>query len=569
MQSLALTEALTEFIEAAGAHLRAEVESGAEIPFELAASSGRRAAGPSLYAYRPLTDAFLAERLIALERLPSHARAARALRDFDGLDRYIAAAGRDPAQLRGPARVRTAVELLLAEVFAEQSDFLVHPQRVRRAIERLERSALASAGGVTIAASLHGMTITSAELALTRGLAIARPETLQGLPEALQAPGDEAPSHLVATFACEQEDLREALAHGRAVLLELLRGLRLFGDGRVTLGAVAWARVAGAAWTPVPLGAGGRPRGMLVVGADQEDELRAFCNLVSRRAPHRNEVAWALRRFELGCDRAVEYEALSDHLLALRALLEPEGPASGRLPERLAALCALAPQRPRLRERVAAALALERDFMSGAAVEHAAGLELAREIADHLRALLRDVICGHLETELAALADDILLEDEPQPAVSEPAPADPSEPLTAQPRHAARLAAAPARQGAYAPREPDGEDARWDAQLAPVADEAPWDPEVDEVPWDHEAGEADWEPAAEEPQWEPQAGAELEPQPARPGRTAGGSRPRERGYPVPPAGGSPGAAPVRARRISGEEPPADRVEPDEILDFSV
>ena len=70
---------------------------------------------------------------------------------------------------------------------------------------------------------------------------------------------------------------------------------------------------------------------MLVVTAEQEDELRAFCKLVSRRAPHGNELAWALRRFELGCERADPYEALSDHLLALRALLEPEGPSSGLL----------------------------------------------------------------------------------------------------------------------------------------------------------------------------------------------------------------------------------------------
>ena len=70
---------------------------------------------------------------------------------------------------------------------------------------------------------------------------------------------------------------------------------------------------------------------MLVVTSEQEDELRAFCNLVSRRAPDGNELAWALRRFELGCERSDPYEALSDNLLALRALLEPEGPASGEL----------------------------------------------------------------------------------------------------------------------------------------------------------------------------------------------------------------------------------------------
>ena len=45
--------------------------------------------------------------------------------------------------------------------------------------------------------------------------------------------------------------------------------------------------------------------------------------------PRSGELAWALRRFELGCERDSRYEALTDHLLALRALLEPEGPESG------------------------------------------------------------------------------------------------------------------------------------------------------------------------------------------------------------------------------------------------
>jgi hypothetical protein len=204
------------------------------------------------------------------------------------------------------------------------------------------------------------------------------------------------------------------------VLKDLLRALRLFGDGRVTLGALAWARVGTGAWNPTALGAGGRPRGLLVVGIEQEDELRGFCNLVSRRAPHGNELAWALQRFEFGCERPSPYEALTDHLLALRALLtrphevEPEGSASALLATRLAALCATAEERPQLAERTFQAIALECAVIDGSAVEHAGGEILAKEIADHLRALLRDVICGHLTADLVALADRILLESQPQ-----------------------------------------------------------------------------------------------------------------------------------------------------------
>jgi hypothetical protein len=153
---------------------------------------------------------------------------------------------------------------------------------------------------------------------------------------------------------------------------------------------------------------------MLVVTGEQEDELRAFCSLVSRRAPQGNELAWALRRFELGCERDSCYEALTDHLLALRALLEPEGPASGLLAGRLAALCATPERRVELTERVLHALAIERDAVAGGAVAHAGSQALARELADHLRALLRDVVCGHLTPDLVALADELLLEaDQP------------------------------------------------------------------------------------------------------------------------------------------------------------
>ena len=36
---------------------------------------------------------------------------------------------------------------------------------------------------------------------------------------------------------------------------------------------------------------------------------------------------------------------------------------------------------------------------------------LTEELTGHLRALLRDVLCGHLEPDLRALADSILAQD--------------------------------------------------------------------------------------------------------------------------------------------------------------
>jgi hypothetical protein len=413
MRSVQLQTALDAYLQAVAAHLGAELAAGAEIPFELDQQPGTGARGPSLYCYRPLTAEFIASRRADLEALPEHAEVASLLGAFEGLDRYLLAVGEDVTRLTPNARVRAAIGSLLGAVFADQSDFELHPERVTGALERLQTSALTSSAEVAVVARLSGLTITSPELPLTGGLTIARPDALEGLPAEARAEGEDGTGHLIVALATEEQEPRAALQRGREVLRDLLRALRLFGDGRVTLGPLAWARIGSGQWTPLPLGGGGRPHGMLVVTGEQEDELRAFCNLVSRRAPHGNELAWALRRFELGCEREDPYEALSDNLLALRALLEPEGPSSGMLPGRLAALCATPERRLALTERTVQAIALERSVIAGTATAHAGAGALAEDVADHLRALLRDVICGHLDADLVGLADELLLEDSP------------------------------------------------------------------------------------------------------------------------------------------------------------
>jgi hypothetical protein len=423
MRSRQLETALTEFVAQAADRLQAEIDGGAEVGFELAEKPARRGEGAArLYSYRALTGAFIEEHATKLTSLPAHAEAVGLLVDFDGLDRYLAASGggADLARMKAYARADAALRLLLEDVFDEQTDFdrrsdvAQHGERLEAALVRLEQATQASTSEVTLLATLHGLTIASEELALTRGLTIARPGALRGVPDGAPADG------LLVVFSADDCDVEPALARGRGVLKDLLRALRLFGDGRVTLGALSWARVGAGAWNPLALGTGGRPHGMLVVSAAQEDELRAFCNLVSRRAPHGNELSWALRRFELGCERASSYEALSDHLLALRALLEPEGSASGLLAGRIAALCATPEDRAKLAKRMLKAQTLERAAIAGTAEEHTAGLNLARDVADHLRALLRDVICGHLDQDLVALADELLATPEPaEPAVEE------------------------------------------------------------------------------------------------------------------------------------------------------
>jgi hypothetical protein len=415
MRSRQLEAALSDYFADASVYLRGEIAAGAEVPFELGSQTARRGSSATLYCYRALTGEFISEREAALKRLPGHAEAAKLLEHFDGVDSYLASVGGEAARAKARSRVRATVKALLEEVFDEQSDFELRPERVEAALKRLHDSTLANASELTLVASLHGVAIASAELPLTKGLRIVQRDALAELPDAGPSAleGELTENHLIVVYTAEPDDApEEALLEGRAVLKDLLSALRLFGDGRVSLGALAWARIGAGNWTPLALGAGGRPHGMLVVTSEQEDELRAFCNLVSRRAPHDNDLAWALRRFELGCERETAYEGLTDNLLALRALLEPEGAASGRLAGRLAAICATAELRAQLTERMVRAIALERSLIAGTATKDAASQGLAEDVANHLRSLLRDVICGHLDPDLAVIADELLEPDE-------------------------------------------------------------------------------------------------------------------------------------------------------------
>jgi hypothetical protein len=307
VRSHQLETAITQFVQEAGQCLQAELDAGAEVPFELESHSprgqgrGRQGRGAQLYCYRPLTEAFIGERWQALANLESCVAAERLLECLQGLDRYLlqhnVRIGRGDRLARSTVVLRT----LLEEVFAERTDFELDGERLRRALVQLDATAFTNAGEVALIETLHGMGVVAPELAHTRAPAIGRPE-----------------------------------------------------------------------------------------------------------------LAWALARFEMGCERSSELEALSDHLLALRALLEPEGPASGLLAGRLAALCATPEERAGLTRRALKAIALERDVVTGAAVEHASCDALVAELAGHLRAVLRDVVCGHLPPDLVRCADSLLAAQEPQ-----------------------------------------------------------------------------------------------------------------------------------------------------------
>lgn len=411
MRHRPLHAALSAFAEEAASQLAEETADGADVPFEIIESRGARRDTP-LYCYRPLTETYIRDRKGVLERLPSYHAAVHALAGFDGIGDYL----REQSEPRVPGEPReradVALRVFISRVFSEATDFVVTPERLDRAYDELEDALLEGRAEAVVVAPILGLRIVSAEVPLGQGLSLIRGEELPDAPaDAIWSGGADEPAVLACLTLTDDVGAYAPLVEANTRFRRLLSALRLYDPLRVALGPVAWERTGAGPWTLGALGTGGRPSGVLRIEEAAEDELRAFCNLVARRTPRAGELAWALRRFELGCERGSAFEALTDHLLALRALLEPEGPQSGRLAGRIAALCATPEHRLRVTERIAHAVSLERSIIAGIAPSDGGIDQLLAEVTAHLRALLRDVLCGHLDADLRSLADRLLAEE--------------------------------------------------------------------------------------------------------------------------------------------------------------
>jgi hypothetical protein len=332
------------------------------------------------------------------------------LDSLDGVESYLRQRGepRIPPDRRECADA--ALRSFLSAVFAERTEFDFDRDRFETAYQELERALYDGRALTTVLAPLLGVALDAEtdELALGDGLSLLRGSALEDAPaDAIWGDGEE-PNLLIVLSVAQDRAAPAPVSVARTRFRRTLTALRLFERGGYALGPIAWTRIDTGAWRSVALGGSGRPRLVTRIPAEQEDELRAFCNLVARRTPRTGEIAWALARFEMGCERLAPFEALTDYLLALRALLEPEGPASGRLAGRIAAICASPADRAAVAERVAHAISLERAVIGGLAPAQPGVDALVDVLAEYLRALLRDVLCGHLDSDLCAVADDLL-----------------------------------------------------------------------------------------------------------------------------------------------------------------
>jgi hypothetical protein len=272
-------------------------------------------------------------------------------------------------------------------------------------------------------APLRGATLETRRIDLGAGVSLLRGDSADAPREAawphpqLGGEGAAEPSVLISIERDAEGGRDLPLAWVRTRIADVVRGLRLWAPGALAPTGSAWIRSDEGPWQHFDVAPTGPGRGEpWTAGDDDANELREFLAAIEKaRVPGR--IAWALDRFELGCERGRDAEALSDFLMALRALLDANDEAGrASLSLRLAALCAEEPDRHAVQRRTELAFALERFLIAGGSADayvdeigsESPG-ELTAEIEACVRALLRDVLCGYLEADLRRTADDILL----------------------------------------------------------------------------------------------------------------------------------------------------------------
>ena len=415
MRNRGLHDQLHQFAECASHLLTAAVEAGAEVPYEVAESPGSRSV---LYRYRPLSEHFVRERFTDLKSMPGFGAAVDALGRIEGISGYLRVMGASYVPASERDRAEAAVERFLGRVWEDSSTFELDHGRFERAYRELESIVYEDIAVNTVVAPVVGVGLPGDRWDLGSGVSLARGDLVDAPPDAVWGGGRDGddPHTLVMLTVESRPSEPPPLTEARVAFRRLITALRLLKPGAAVLGSTAWWRTDDGPWQMTPLGSAGRVRGARYwLDGTERAELAELFELARARSAHGGSLSWALARFELGCEQRVALEGLSDHLLAVRALLDRGESTPGEMARRVGALCAEPAHRDAVQETVEHAFRLERLVMRGdvdVAYLQTIGVtspdQVVNELEDNLRALLRDMVCGHLAPDLNGIADELL-----------------------------------------------------------------------------------------------------------------------------------------------------------------
>lgn len=400
-----LNEAIRRLAAEAATRFSTLVAGGEQIPFDVAESAGPDEA--FFHSYVPLTARFVREREAELRSLPAFEPARDAVDAAGVAAPYLEQRGESvPAE---PAeRAARLLTVFVAALWDGCTEFALDRERLESALAVLDAEAEDVDEADFVAVPVVGLRMPGMRLPLPHGAQIVRADAFEAPIEALRSEGMGRQAWEPQYFAiAEQGDGADSASAALAQLRDLISIMRLFKPGGVGLGPYAFVPNGEAGWRRIATGAPAPREGGYRLDQEETERLVELAETLEARPDPTGPLAWAVRRFELGCERPSPLEGLSDQLLALRAVLDGQGPVGASLPMRAAALIAGgSSDRLDARARVEAAMELERREMSGA---RAGDAELAAWAEDSVRRILREAALGELGADLNEAADETLI----------------------------------------------------------------------------------------------------------------------------------------------------------------
>lgn len=418
MRDPVLDEALRRLAAEAATRFSSLVACGEEIPFDVAEDDGDSA---FFYRYVPLTEKFVQAHEADLRSLPSYGPACGAINLSGAAIPFLEARGM-PVSPDPDQRAGDMITAFISELWRGSAEFTLDQGRLESALAAVEAETRDIHEADLLVAPLIGLQMQSTSLQLSESLRLVQADTVDAPIEAMSSEGMGRQAWEPQFLALVDQGTGEDSAQrALAELRDAITVLRLYKSGGIGLGPYAFAPVAEGHWRRVATGVAPVRIGGYPLDEHEEAELTELAAALMPRLAAMREPAgadregfggtsvWSLRRFEMGRERGDSLQALTDHLLALRAVLEGDGPVGAPLPVRAAALIAPAPERDQAREKLEAALRLERDLIAGKPATDAASLSLAIWLEDAVRQIIRDGVEGALGEDAKVAADESLL----------------------------------------------------------------------------------------------------------------------------------------------------------------
>jgi hypothetical protein len=398
-----LNESIKRLATEAAGRFSSLVAMGDEIPFDVAACSADESA---FYSYVPMTGRYVLEHAEDLRSLPSFPAAREATVEAGVAAPYLESRGEavpaDPA-----ARAELMLTTFFASLWEGSAGFSLDRERLEGALATLDAESRDADEADLLIVPLVGLRMSMPRLQLPHGVRIVRADSIEAPVDAMRSEGMGRAAWEPQYLAVAEQDA-DGADGALMQLRELVSVMRMFKGGGIGLGPFAFAPSGEGCWRRIATGAPSTRPGGYRLGEVEAAELIEFAAALEARPDPDNALTWAVGRFEMGCERPTALEGLSDHLLAMRAVLEGHGPVGASLPLRAAALIEdESIDRLQARERVEDVLGLERAMMNGLLVERA--VELATWMEEGTRKLLRQAALGELGSDLSTTADETLI----------------------------------------------------------------------------------------------------------------------------------------------------------------